>query len=146
MTIRLFGCLCHVYRHVLAAKLAFVESHAAFDEREQGVILAHADVGARVHLGATLANDDVPADHSLPAELLHAEAAACRIATVARGAACFLMCHLDLLRSYSAAGASGAAAASALGAAFFAAAFFSSPPTARMRSRVSCWRWPLRRR
>ena len=67
MTIRLFGGLCHVDRHVLAAEFAFMETHAATGQREQGVILAHANVGARVHLGTALTNDDVAADVDLVA-------------------------------------------------------------------------------
>src|SRR5687768_5870979 len=73
----LFGGFCHgVDRYIFAAKLAVVESDVAFCGREQRVVLAHADVGARVHLGAALAHDDVAADHFLTAELLHAKAAA----------------------------------------------------------------------
>src|SRR5258706_15332120 len=94
--IQLFGGGCHdVYRDVFAAKLAIVESHAAFCEREQRVILADTDIGARINAGAVLANDDIAADHVLTAELLDAEAATGRVATVARRAACFLVCHLD---------------------------------------------------
>ena len=70
----LFGGDCHVDRHVLAAKLAIMEAHAAVGQREQGVILAHADVGARVHLGPALTDDDVAADHFLTAKLLDAKA------------------------------------------------------------------------
>ncbi|CDO37343.1 hypothetical protein SPHV1_320062 [Novosphingobium sp. KN65.2] len=77
-TIRLFGGFCHyVYGDVLAALLAIVEAHATFGGGEQGVILAHADVHARIHAGAALTHDDVAADHFLTAELLHAEAATC---------------------------------------------------------------------
>src|SRR4051812_43804540 len=102
----LFGGDCHnVDRHVLAALLAIVESDAAAGERKEGVILAEADIGARIDAGAALADDDVAADHFLAAELLHAEATASRITTVARATACFLVCHLELLRTYlSAAG------------------------------------------
>lgn len=73
----LFGGLRHhVDRHVFTAKLAFVKAHAAFRESEQGVILTHAHVHTRIHLGTTLADDDVAADHFLTTELLDAKAAA----------------------------------------------------------------------
>ena len=52
-----------------------MESHFAFGEREQGVILAHADVGPGIDPGAALANDEVAADDVLASELLHAETA-----------------------------------------------------------------------
>src|SRR5690606_23637974 len=83
-------------RHVLATLLAVVESHAAGRKRKEGVVFAHADVDARVHLGPALTDNDVAADHVLTAELLHAEATAGRVATVAGRTACFLMCHLEL--------------------------------------------------
>src|SRR5213076_1709877 len=73
----LFGGLRHnVDRHVLAAELAIVESDAAVGERKEGVVLAEADVGARIDAGAALAHEDVAADHFLATELLHAEATA----------------------------------------------------------------------
>src|SRR5690606_12817310 len=84
-------------RHVFAALLTGVESHAASRKRKEGVVFAHADVDARVHPSAALTDDNVAADHVLTAELLHTEATASRIATVARATACFLMCHLELL-------------------------------------------------
>src|SRR3546814_7163 len=73
----LFGGVRHgVDRHIFAAELAVVESDAAVRGREQRVVLAHADVDARIDLGPALAHDDVAADHVLTAELLHAKAAA----------------------------------------------------------------------
>ena len=44
-------------------------------------------------LGAALAHQDVAGEDLLAAEFFHAEAPALGIAAVARGAACFLMCH-----------------------------------------------------
>ena len=49
------------------------ELHTAVLEGEQGVVLAHADVLARVELGATLTNDDVAGHDGFAAELLHTE-------------------------------------------------------------------------
>jgi hypothetical protein len=54
-----------------------VESDATFDECEEGVVLAHANASARVHLGPALTHDNVAADHFLTAELFHAEATTC---------------------------------------------------------------------
>src|SRR3569623_2733083 len=97
----LFGRDCHnIDRHVLSALLAVVEADAAVGEREKRVGLAEAHVGARIDAGPALAHDDVAADHFLAAELLHAEATAGRITTVARATACFLVCHCELLRTY----------------------------------------------
>src|SRR5947208_11856715 len=84
--------------HEFAAKLAVAERDAAVRKRKQGMILAQADVVARVPLGAALAHDDVAGEDRLSAELLHAEALALTVAAVAGRAACFLMCHVELLR------------------------------------------------
>jgi hypothetical protein len=50
------------------------ELHGAFGQREQGVILADADVFARVEFGAALANDDVAGEDELAAVALDAQA------------------------------------------------------------------------
>src|SRR3546814_12443112 len=81
----LFGCFRHgVDRHIFAAKLAIVESDVAFGGCEERVVLAHADVDARIDAGAALAHAHVAAAHFLTAELLHAQAAAGVVAAVAR--------------------------------------------------------------
>src|SRR3954471_24465756 len=92
-----FACR-HVHADELAAELAVAERDSAAGKREQGVIPADADIGARIIFGAALAHDDVAADDILAAELLHAKAPARGVAAVAGGTACFLMCHV----SYSA--------------------------------------------
>src|SRR6185436_17930793 len=93
---RLFGGQCRRRGHVhldLAAR-AGAEGNHAVRGGEQGVVAADADVGAGVHLGAALADQDVAGQYLLAAEALHAEALAVRIAAVARRTACFLVCHL----------------------------------------------------
>ena len=79
--------------YVLAAEFAVAERHTAVRKGEKGVILAHADVLARVPLRAALTNDDVSGARGLAAEELYAQALAFTVATVAAGAACFFMCH-----------------------------------------------------
>src|SRR5690606_35188486 len=59
-----------------AAVAGGMERHRAFDQREQRVVLADADIAAGMPFGAALADDDVAGDDALAAELLHAEAAA----------------------------------------------------------------------
>ena len=66
-----------------------------FLEREQRVVGADADVGARAHRGAALADQDVAGEHALAAELLHAQTLAVRIAAVTSTAACLFMCHVS---------------------------------------------------
>src|SRR5947209_15327576 len=61
------------------------------------MVLAQADVVAWVPLGAALTHDDVAGAHGLAAELLHAKALALTVAAVAGRAACFFMCHVELL-------------------------------------------------
>jgi len=52
---------------------SYGELHRAVDQREQGVILAHADVVTRVELGTALANDDVASLNQLTAVALNAK-------------------------------------------------------------------------
>src|ERR1700761_8842138 len=92
---RLFGGQCRRRKHVhldLAAA-ARTERHDTVGGGEEGVVAADADVLARIHLGAALADQDVARDDLLAAEALHAEAPSVGIAAVTRRAACFLMCH-----------------------------------------------------
>ena len=79
----------------LATEFALLERHAAIDEREQGMVGAHAHVDARIELRAALTHKDVAGDAFLPTELLDAEATTGRVTTIARRAACFLMCHVE---------------------------------------------------
>src|SRR5215472_9289839 len=94
---RLFGSAGRrhrVDRHEGAAARAADELHDAVDGREQGVVAAHADIGAGVIGRAALAHEDVAGQHDLAAVVLHAEAAAFAVAPVARRTACFLVCHV----------------------------------------------------
>src|SRR6185312_15304805 len=79
--------------HLDLAARAGSEGDDAVGSGEQGVVAADANVLAGVHLGAALADQDVARQNLLAAEALHAEALAVGIAAVARGAACFLVCH-----------------------------------------------------
>src|SRR3954447_18172560 len=93
---RLFGGQCRRRDHVhldLALR-AGAEGDHAVGGGEQGVVAADAYIGARIHLGAALADQDVAGENLLTAEALHAQALAVGIAAVARGAACFFVCHL----------------------------------------------------
>ncbi len=69
--------------HVFAAELAVTERDLAVGKRKKRVVLAQADVVARVPLGAALAHDDVARARRLAAEQLHAEALAFTVAAVA---------------------------------------------------------------
>src|SRR4029079_2307073 len=128
-------------RHVSAAFGFGTKLNASIRKREQRVVLTHADIGAGVPLGATLARDDAAGDDDLAAELFQSEAPARRVAAVTRGSACFLMSHRSLqfliqvvAQIYDkithfflplAAGLAAAFFAGALAAGFFAAAFFA---------------------
>src|SRR6476469_2741320 len=91
--------------HVFAAELAVAECDLAVGKRKKRVVFAQADVVARVPLGAALAHDDVAGANGFAAELLHAEALALAVGAVAGRTACFLMCHVELLRFRSLLGA-----------------------------------------
>src|SRR5579871_2678055 len=80
-------------RYVGASLEALAELDVTVAKREQGMVLADADILARPELGAALAHDDVSAGNRFAAENLHAESLSGRVASVARGAACFLVCH-----------------------------------------------------
>src|SRR5262249_12517198 len=90
---RLFGrSLRHrEYRHEDAALGFGPELDFAVGEREQRVVLGHADIGARVPLGAALARNDVAGQHLLAAENLQAEPLTVGVAAVAGSSACFLV-------------------------------------------------------
>src|SRR3546814_9749456 len=74
-----------------------------FGGGEDGVVSAHADIGAGMELGAALAHQDVAGDDGFAAELLHAEALSAGIAAVPGTAACLFMGHLALLLTSSSA-------------------------------------------
>ena len=59
-----------------------LEHDLAGFQREEGVILAGADIRARPELVAALAHEDIPREHRFTAVFLYAEPAANRIAAV----------------------------------------------------------------
>ena len=67
------------------------ELHGAIGEGEQRVILAHADVVARVEVGATLANDDVAGFNDDAVMAFYTKAFRFAITAVTRGAWPFFM-------------------------------------------------------
>lgn len=74
----------------------------AVNQCEQGVILAAANVGTGVELGATLANQDIAGIHFLAAKAFDAKTLGNRIATVSCTTACFFMCHFTITSSLGA--------------------------------------------
>ena len=69
------------------------EVDAAVGKGKQGMVLAHADIGAGMNFGTALAHQDVAGKNALAAEPLHAETAPIRIAAITRRAACLLVSH-----------------------------------------------------
>ena len=63
------------YVHEHAAAGLLLEGDLALDKGEQRVVLAHADILARMNLGAALAHDDVAGENRFAAKLLHAKTA-----------------------------------------------------------------------
>src|SRR4051812_34573960 len=101
-----------------AAATAFAKVDRARGAGVDRVVLADAHAEARLEAGAALADDDLAAGDGLTGEDLHAEALGVRVATVAGGAQALLMCH------------------------------FGVSPQALIDvilTRVSSWRWPVRR-
>lgn len=63
----------HADALLLAAATHTLKNHNAFAGGENGVILADANIQARVEFGTALAHDNIPRDHSLPCVDLHAK-------------------------------------------------------------------------
>src|SRR5690349_14818963 len=61
------------------------EFHDAVRERKECVVLAQADVLARIELGAALTDQNVARENLLTTEALHTEALRVRVAAVTRG-------------------------------------------------------------
>src|SRR3954471_20142707 len=84
----------HVDR-VLVQRTLDLEAHVSVHQGEQRVVLAHADVGAGMELGAALAHDDGTGADEFAAEGLDAQHLRLGIAPVSRGAAAFFLCHFS---------------------------------------------------
>ena len=65
----------------------------AFNQSEQGVVLADANIGTGVKLGAALAHDDGACSDVFTSESLDAQHFGVGVTTVARRAAAFFLCH-----------------------------------------------------
>ena len=63
---------------------------------EEGVVPAHADVGAGVEFGAALTDEDGAGEDELAAVAFDAEALAVAVAAVACRSLTFFMCHDEL--------------------------------------------------
>lgn len=84
-------------QHAVLAGVVFIADFAGL-QGEERVVLAHANVHARVDAGAALTNDDVAGNDGLAAEDLYSAALTGTVTTVAGRAACFLMSHDVLLK------------------------------------------------
>src|SRR5438552_4591584 len=71
-----------------------LELHVAVDVREEGVVVAAADVEARLEPRPALPDENAAAGHELAAEALDPEHLGIRIATVAGAANAFLVRHV----------------------------------------------------
>src|SRR5690349_11042687 len=79
--------------HAAALRALDAELDLAVDDREDRVVAAETNAGARMELGAALAKDDVAGFDLLAAVDLDAEILRIRIAAVAAGAYALFMCH-----------------------------------------------------
>src|SRR5262245_29818077 len=88
------ACPTLVLRYIDIDPPAFlVKPHNAFDQSEERVVLASADITARAEFGAALPDQDASRRDFLAAESLDATHLRVRVAPVARRALTFLMCH-----------------------------------------------------
>src|SRR3712207_4478904 len=90
---RLLCGLLGRYNRYKGSALTRQESDSAIGRGKEGVVFAHADIGAGMPFRAALTNNDVASNHLLIAELLDAKTTAFGVATVARRTACFFMSH-----------------------------------------------------
>src|SRR5579859_199601 len=67
------------------------------DESEEGMIAANANIVAGLDFGAALAHNDAACRYQLPVEAFHAEHFGLAVASIARAAYTFFMCHVLLL-------------------------------------------------
>jgi len=75
------------------APIAAVKADVAVGKGEEGVIAAHADIGAGVKLRAALTNEDGAGEDELSAKAFYAETLAVAVAAVACRSLTFFMCH-----------------------------------------------------
>src|SRR6185436_3796946 len=82
---RLFRCFAHRHdRHEGAPLQALAIHDLAADRGEQGVVLAHRDIGAGMNFGAALPHQDVAGKHDFAAVALDAETLTVGVTSVAR--------------------------------------------------------------
>jgi hypothetical protein len=79
-----------------AASSLCAKLNGACGQREQGVILATANVHSRVEVGAALANQDFAGVYSLAIVALYTKTLSVRVTTVACGANSLFGCHFCL--------------------------------------------------
>src|SRR5262252_3088702 len=94
MNFRLSALLDRLDRHAAVVLADALVLDLARHEREERVIAAEPDARARRDPGAALADENGAGIHPLAAKHFHAEHLRVRVATVARRAAAFLVCHL----------------------------------------------------
>ena len=78
---------------------ALGELDLTLDEREEGVVLATADVLAGVDVSAVLADENLAGLHGLTVKTLGAQTLAAGVATIAGGTETFFVCHVRYLLS-----------------------------------------------
>ena len=84
-------------RHEGLVVAFLLEGHHAVNECEQGVVLTHTDVLARVVLCTALTNYDVTCFCILSTPNLNAQTLAGRLTAVLRTTYTFFMCHIFLM-------------------------------------------------
>ena len=83
------------HRYVGLVVTFLAERHYAVDQRKERVVLAAADIVARVVHRTALADEDVARFGNLTAEELYSQTLTFRFATVLGTTDSFLMCHFS---------------------------------------------------
>jgi hypothetical protein len=89
-----------LYADELAVPAAVAKHDDAGDFREQGIVLAQADVVAWLKTSTALPHQDGAARYQFAAESFDAQALRVGIAPIFRTSQTFFMCHIDLCQNF----------------------------------------------
>ena len=92
-----FANSLRIHRNFFSVLVLALEFHKAINQRKDSVVLAYADIVARVCGCAALAYDDIARTHEFSAEFFHAQTAPYGVSVVLSRALPFFVCHFLLL-------------------------------------------------
>jgi len=85
------------YTHTFLGAAIPLEFHIAVNGGKEGVVATTADIRSRIDTSAALTHDDGAGSHEFAVEAFYTEHFRLAVATIARAAYTFFMCHLELI-------------------------------------------------